>query len=203
MARIKQTERQQTIDQTRQRLLAAASNEFATVGYEKANVNTISLAAGYAKGTIYNYFPSKQALLLALIDDIAQLHLDFMHQSVLQITDPAQRLERFYQAGFEFVTLYPSQARAMFNTLSSADEASKQHAFEAYQPMFQFVAAEILAPGLTQGLFRDIEPVSMSTLLMTIYLGTATHLSPQGEFRLDPNQVAALALHGILKSPGV
>jgi AcrR family transcriptional regulator len=52
---------------TRAKLLAAAGEEFARAGLERANVDAISLAAGYAKGTIYNYFPSKEELFLAVV----------------------------------------------------------------------------------------------------------------------------------------
>ena len=44
----------------RQRLLEAAAAEFATKGLDGARVDDISVAAGLAKGTIYNYFESKQ-----------------------------------------------------------------------------------------------------------------------------------------------
>lgn len=44
----------------RQRLLEAAAAEFADKGLDGARVDDISLAAGLAKGTIYNYFDSKQ-----------------------------------------------------------------------------------------------------------------------------------------------
>ena len=54
---------------TRARLLAAAAQEFARSGFERANVDGISLAAGYAKGTIYNYFPSKEELFLAVVEE--------------------------------------------------------------------------------------------------------------------------------------
>jgi AcrR family transcriptional regulator len=54
---------------TRARLLAAAAQEFARAGFERANVDAISLAAGFAKGTIYNYFPSKEELFLAVVEE--------------------------------------------------------------------------------------------------------------------------------------
>jgi AcrR family transcriptional regulator len=54
---------------TRAKLLAAAAHEFGRVGLERANVDAISLAAGYAKGTIYNYFPSKEELFLAVVEE--------------------------------------------------------------------------------------------------------------------------------------
>ena len=52
----------------RTRLLDAAAAEFAAAGVDGANVNRISLAAGLAKGTIYNYFPSKRELFLAVVE---------------------------------------------------------------------------------------------------------------------------------------
>lgn len=54
---------------TRQQLLAAAANEFGRVGFERANVDAISLAAGFGKGTIYNYFASKEELFLAVVEE--------------------------------------------------------------------------------------------------------------------------------------
>ena len=54
---------------TRARLLAAAAQEFARAGFERASIDGISLAAGYAKGTIYNYFPSKEELFLAVVEE--------------------------------------------------------------------------------------------------------------------------------------
>jgi len=54
---------------TRTKLLAAAADEFGRVGFERASVDAISLAAGYSKGTIYNYFPSKEALFLAVVEE--------------------------------------------------------------------------------------------------------------------------------------
>jgi AcrR family transcriptional regulator len=54
---------------TRERLLAAAAHEFARRGLDRANIDAISLAAGYAKGTVYNYFASKQELFLAVVQE--------------------------------------------------------------------------------------------------------------------------------------
>src|SRR4029450_11645874 len=54
---------------TRAKLLAAAGEEFARGGLERGKVDAISLAAGYAKGTIYNYFPSKEELFLAVVEE--------------------------------------------------------------------------------------------------------------------------------------
>jgi AcrR family transcriptional regulator len=54
---------------TRAKLLTAAAEEFARAGFERASIDQISLAAGYSKGTIYNYFPSKDELFLAVVEE--------------------------------------------------------------------------------------------------------------------------------------
>ena len=197
MVRIKQAQREQILTHTRLRLLEAAADEFARAGYPGANINTISTTAGYAKGTVYNYFPSKQALLLALIDTTAQQHLDFIVSQVRPESDPARRLELFFKAGFEFVIHCLPQTQVVFNTLNSPDEQFKVYVGKAYQPIFQFVSDEILTPGIVQGVFRPVETTSMAMLLMTIYLGTASQHDLQGRPWLDPVQVAALVLNGL------
>ncbi len=197
MVRVKEGERQELKEKTRQRLLEAAAVEFAHAGYPGANINTISTAAGYAKGTIYNYFPSKLALLLALIDATAKEHLDFMLEKSRPETDPRQRLERFFQAGFEFVALHFHEASVLFNSLNSSDETLKAHIFEVYQPLIQFLAGEILLPGIQQGVFRPVEPSPTALLLMTIYMGTSSQHDAQGHPWLDPLQVVGLVLDGL------
>lgn len=199
MARIKPAQRQQILEQTRQRLLEAAAQEFASAGYPGANINTISTAAGYAKGTIYNYFASKQALLLALIEATAQHHLEFITGRVRPEPTPLRRLEMLYLAGFEYVTLFLARSRVLFNTIHGSDEDLKAQVFAAYQPLFRFVAEEILVPGVEQGVFQPVEPQATALLLMTIYLGTASQIDPQGHPHLDATQVAGLVTHGLVR----
>ncbi|HEY4691966.1 MAG TPA: helix-turn-helix domain-containing protein, partial [Bellilinea sp.] len=58
------------MSETRQRLVNAAIEEIAREGYENASINRITQAAGVATGTIYNYFPSKHELMLAILTEI-------------------------------------------------------------------------------------------------------------------------------------
>lgn len=197
MARHKKAEREKILSETRHLLLQAATEEFAREGYVGANINRISKAAGFAKGTIYNYFPSKRALMLALIDEVAKAHLDFIVAQVGQEEDPGRRLERFFEAGFAFVSNYFAQARVMINNIYGPDVEFKQYMYEAYQPMFQFVSRDIVAAGIAGGVFRQVDPDATAMLLMTIYLGTGSQVDEAGRTWLDPRQVAAFTLSAL------
>ena len=52
---------------TRLRILKAATEHFIRFGYRKASVSEIATDAGVAKGTVYLYFKSKNALMVAAI----------------------------------------------------------------------------------------------------------------------------------------
>ncbi len=56
---------------TRDRLLAASLDVFASKGYHGAIVDDIVAASGTSKGAFYHYFSSKQAIFVALMDDLA------------------------------------------------------------------------------------------------------------------------------------
>lgn len=53
---------------TRQLLLEAALETFASKGYEGTTVDALAAAAGFTKGAYYVHFPDKEAVLLALFD---------------------------------------------------------------------------------------------------------------------------------------
>jgi len=65
MARISET----TKVEVRARLLASAARLFADRGLAATNIDDVALRAGFGKGTVYNYFPSKEALFAAVIEE--------------------------------------------------------------------------------------------------------------------------------------
>lgn len=56
----------------KKRLLDEAANQFAAKGLDATNINEIALSAGFAKGTIYNYFTSKEELFGEVIIEAAR-----------------------------------------------------------------------------------------------------------------------------------
>jgi AcrR family transcriptional regulator len=171
--------------------------EFARKGFAEANINHISEAAGYSKGTIYHYFPSKQALMLALIAQTGGYHVESIASRVQDVTDPQQRLVRFYEAGFGFVEEHPVHARFLITALYTPERELQLAMYHAYQPMFRLVAQEIVLPGIQQGIFREIDGLEAANLLMTLYLGTSSNVDPHGKPFMDPHTVADFALHAL------
>jgi TetR/AcrR family fatty acid metabolism transcriptional regulator len=58
---------------TRERILDAALNIFSNKGYHDTRMDEIVEASDTSKGSIYFYFPNKERLFLALVDQFADL----------------------------------------------------------------------------------------------------------------------------------
>lgn len=85
-------------NERRQALIDAAWRCAAGDGYHSVTVDDICVEAGVSKGMFYGYFPSKQALLLALLDEDA----GFIDGVISGLADTpvggVDRLRRFAQA---------------------------------------------------------------------------------------------------------
>ena len=197
MPRLRKDERAQSMAETRERILDASAAAFAALGYDKANVNHIARDAGLSIGTVYNYFPSKRDLMLAFIEETSQLHVSSIIEQVMLEEDPERRIEIFFQAGFAFVEDHVTPSRAIFNALNGPDEDFKAQLFAAYQPLFQLLGESVLGQGIARNLFRQLDPGRTANLLMLIYLGACSQLSPEGKPWVGAGQVSEFVLHAV------
>jgi len=65
-----QSRRERKKTETKDRIIAAAIPIFARGGIESATVDEIALAADVGKGTIYNYFQTKEEIVVAFLVEI-------------------------------------------------------------------------------------------------------------------------------------
>jgi len=72
-------------ENTRARLLAAASEVFAELGLEGASVEAICERAGFTRGAFYSNFASKEELLLGLMQQVADQKLEQVTERVREL----------------------------------------------------------------------------------------------------------------------
>jgi|SRR5919106_197322 AcrR family transcriptional regulator len=137
----------------RTRLLEAAAAEFAASGVDGANVNRISLAAGLAKGTIYNYFPSKRQLFLAVVEE-ASAGAAAGASAVAPDATTAQRLQAILESDVDWVREHEAFARVLVREALAGDRRFQPEFVEAAAPFVERVA-EIIAAGIERGEVRD------------------------------------------------
>ncbi|SDK95607.1 TetR/AcrR family transcriptional regulator [Nonomuraea jiangxiensis] len=107
-----------------ERLLAAAKDVFAEHGVE-ASLEEIARRAGVANGTLYSHFPTRQALLEALLRDRMQALSDTARE-LLDLPSADEALTGWARAAMAHATVYRGLAVSLMSSIQ--DETSHLHA---------------------------------------------------------------------------
>jgi TetR/AcrR family fatty acid metabolism transcriptional regulator len=84
------------INDRRAVILDAALRTFVKRGYPETKVAEIASEAGVAEGTLYNYFASKEDLLLALFDEKWGWIINEIRKKISRLNDPNRKLKAIF-----------------------------------------------------------------------------------------------------------
>lgn len=80
--------------ETIRRITEASGQVMLELGFERASMEQIAARAGVSKMTLYNYFPSKLALLTHCVRDKTETHFEGFDDAAFDPRDPARGLRR-------------------------------------------------------------------------------------------------------------
>jgi AcrR family transcriptional regulator len=100
-------------EETRERILDAALNIFSHKGYHDTRMDEIVEASDTSKGSIYFYFPNKERLFLALVDQFADLLERRVIEAVEQEEEGIARVRAALQACLETFGRYRRPAKIL------------------------------------------------------------------------------------------
>src|SRR4029453_199391 len=107
----------------RKQLLAAAQQVFVAQGYHAAAMDEIAERAVGSKPVLYQIFPGKLELYLALLDTHCDAMLARMHEAMAATTDNKQRIANAMQAYFDFIDHESEAFRLVFESDLRNDNA--------------------------------------------------------------------------------
>lgn len=148
-------------DERRLQLLAAASEVFVTRGYHASGMDEISEVAGVSKPVLYQHFPSKLDLYVAVLQNYVDSLIAGVRQALRSTTDNRQRVRAAVAAFFDFVDNESQGFRLIFESdlkgeaqvhrlVDSATEACVDAVYDlvAHDSGLDPYRARILAVGL-------------------------------------------------------
>lgn len=106
----------------RAQLLDAAQDIFVSSGYHAAAMDAIADRAGVSKPVLYQHFPSKRDLYMALLDEHCRAVVELIRTSLRSTTDNKARVEAAVMAYFEFFERDGSPFRLVFESDLTGDE---------------------------------------------------------------------------------
>lgn len=148
---------------TRRRLLEAAEEVFAALGYHDASIVKITEAAGVAHGTFYRYFASKRAIFDELVDDLNRRVRLTMSEGAAGAVTRAEAERGGFEAFFRFTAEHP----ALYRIIRQAEFVSPPALHRHYE---RITASYV--PGLRRamdaGEFTRADPYVLAWVLMGI-----------------------------------
>lgn len=166
-------------DRKRAEIVAIAKQIFFEEGYAGASMAQIATRVGGSKATLYNHFPSKQDLFLAVVKEVAEQQPLAAAPSEAQIrsaTRDAASFRRWLtQFGADSLARLTSYELLSLQRLSAAEAARLPEVgrafFDGYvQPVFQNFAP-VFAAAIESGIIRKAAPEQAAEHFSELCLG--------------------------------
>lgn len=105
----------------RARIVTAALDAFGAGGYGATGMGEVAELAGVTRAVLYDHFPSKKALFLAVLEEQRAAFLGFIAASITGEGTRAERMRATTEAVFRFAERYPNAWRVLFVNATHGD----------------------------------------------------------------------------------
>ncbi|GCE28626.1 TetR family transcriptional regulator [Dictyobacter alpinus] len=188
----------------RESILAAAVQLFAQYGYHAAPLRDIARIAGIQAASIYHHYPSKQALLVEIMET-HMLRLNASLEHILKENDdPLQRLHAAIANHIRLHTTYKEEFFIIDTEMRALEDEHRPYIL-SLRDKYEALLQELLQDGMEREIFRRSDVKIASYAIIAMCTEVATWFRPNG--RLSVQQVNTIyrqfITEGLLLPPGV
>ena len=170
--------------ETRERLFAAAVRLFAEKGFAETTVEDITNVADVGKGTFFNYFPSKEHILIAFSD----MQLGKLEHFVEAARISKEPMRAFFRKMSQQMTSEPAKKPDFMRALLQANlsSLSVRNAMRERNTRGEFLLSQLVQIGQERGEFRrDVSALEMARVFRQMTFGTVLLWSVYGDDSLS------------------
>lgn len=171
-------------EDTEERIMRAAYEVLGRHGYAGLSIGRIAEEADLSKSSVYHFYDDKEDLLVAFLDlmlqwfrgqfaqDPEQDPVTALHDQILSVVTgvPPGAPEPVGEDGVPFGPFVELRANAV------TDPAFRER-FTRIDQLFQQELTDVIARGIDQGVFREVDPERTAELLLTLLMGVVLRRS--------------------------
>jgi AcrR family transcriptional regulator len=175
--------RQRRSAETRERLFRAALKLFADKGFAETTVEDITNAADVGKGTFFNYFPSKEHILIAFSD----MQLSKLQDTVDQMRKRPEPMRSFFRSMTLRMTEEPAKAPDVVRAILQANlsSSSVRSVMRERNARAEGLLTQLVQIGQERGEFRrDLPALELAQVFRQTVFGTLLMWSVYGDASL-------------------
>ncbi len=205
--------RRRAPDERPHQILEAALEIFGEYGLVGARLDDIARRAGIAKGTIYLYFPNKEALFREVVRHTIVDRLDRLEVGIRADPDApaAQQLDGCMAQWWNYLRAEPFRTvyRLVVSELHRFPDLVEFYSTEVLTRGNRLIGG-VIARGVARGEFRPVEPYAAARMLSAMFITHSLWMGPNQSFmptlhELSPDQVFAqlreFAFHALRPTP--
>lgn len=141
---------------TKAKIIEAASGFFSTHNYHEVMMDDIAKEAGIAKGTLYNYFESKEGLYFTIMLDRMETLIASLKERINEASEPVESLKSFIIHNYMFMIKY-SDFFLMYQKETLKAENGFCENIKIRQDELKSILEKIIRNGVKRKLFCGID----------------------------------------------
>ena len=150
----------------RDRLIAAAEQQFRRFGYRKATVDDMTRVAETGKGSFYLHFPSKEDAYVAVVEASLERFLVKAEAALRQPGTAPERLSALVAVAAEHYGHDELLASSLFGEAALVDGAVARRTADLQRTRIRALFAEVLGAGQQEGSIRDSVDVEAAAAVL-------------------------------------
>ncbi|KAA8962751.1 TetR/AcrR family transcriptional regulator [Mycobacterium sp.] len=164
-------------DIRRAELLDRATGLFLRHGYDNVSLNDLIADAGVSKGAFYHWFPSKDALIVALAKRSARTAFAAIEDASARCGGSAlDRLNAVLQAGFDMTTDGPEQLATMASLLRPDNATLYRRILTVEEQLYLPLLAGLISEGVAGGVFDTFDPEGVADMIYGLAARTNSNI---------------------------
>lgn len=185
----------------RERILEAAQSVFARKGYYQAKIEEIAELAEVGKGTVYEYFASKQELYKEMFKVLLSQYRDYLAVKDTAGITTEEWINHLLEMHLKYMLENRKHMPTNFGDMDGLDEEILGWMYDIRKANIVRLKV-IFEEGITRGELKDIDPELAANLLIGLMRGITVPLLMEDIYG-DPAQVAAeitdVLFHGMTR----
>lgn len=182
-------------------ILCAAIKVFAEQGFRCTDVQQIADLAGVGKGTVYRFYPTKDELFQAAVDDVMLRLITQVDDSVKGIDDPLEHLCQGFKTYMAFFQEHPEAIELFVHECAEFGKVSKPRYF-VYSDLRRATWLNSYQKLIDSGRCRVTDPDLLLNLIGNLAYGSVLVNRISGRnssLEIMADEFLETLLHGILK----
>jgi len=167
----KEKRKEREFNLRRAEILIQAEKIFSAKGFHNTTVAEIANASGFAIGTLYQFFKSKEKLYTAMVTEKLDTMYAMIQESAAGETDILKKIEVLVAAQFRFVEKNAEFCgifiRGEHMSLSEGSDELRERMMTDYASHISFIEEE-MRKGIRAGILKSMDPRMMAAALLGI-----------------------------------